>query len=211
MGLLSGRGGGHRSRSDLYWPRSSGDYYCTRRKTVQAARIIKTFFFFFFSWRGLYTLASVQWSQSKKKRNSTGPYQCMNDELVCSVSSRKQRCLLFCLFVADRPWFLFAVRPDIPQSYSLTYWWGSTKLQAQTRVLSLKRVGRKKTTSVKVSLKKSHILTSQRERAREWMSRSSQMRSSLVLFFFFFSNPVWSCYYPGALSVCSCLFRSASR
>lgn len=66
-------------------------------------------------------LTRTRFSPAVSIKASTALYQCMNDELVCSVSSHKQRCLLFCLFVADRPWFLFAVRPDIAQSYSLTY------------------------------------------------------------------------------------------
>lgn len=32
---------------------------------------------------------------------------------ICSMCTRRKQCLLFCLFVADRAWFLLAVRPSI--------------------------------------------------------------------------------------------------
>lgn len=137
--------------------------------------------------------------------------------MVCSACAHRQQCWLFCLLAADRARVLLAVRPNINKAILSLIDGDPLNYRTQTR--------RKKNNPplVKVSFGAPRISTCVREhggrrrkKKRERMSRKSPMHFSLFrlsLFFCFclWSDPVWSCYYPGALSVCSCLFRSGRR
>lgn len=124
--------------------------------------------------------------------------------MICSPCTHIQQTLLFCLLVAGREWVLLAVRHKDPQSFSITYWWRSTKLQTT-------EAAAEKFSNSPLTL---HCFGQIHKEKREWVSWRSQMHFLLFHFLFFslpvilWSGPVWSCYYPEALSVCSCLFRS---
>lgn len=146
MGLLSGR---RKTSAALIFTtlQGSGDYYCTRRNALQVTQMLKTF-----SSACLCHRHSLLDSALNLSLDNTVPvHEWWTVFMVCSMCAHRQQCLLFCLFVADRAWVLFAVRPGI-QSYSLTYWWGSTKLQAQTR-----ETAAKKTTLVKFPTSSSYF------------------------------------------------------
>ena len=140
------------------------------------------------------------------------------------MCARRQQRLLFCLFVADRAWVLLAVRPSIHKAIlslidgdPLNY-----RLKQERRL--------QKTTPCKSFLEPpifQHCVCvcmcvcvcvyTRKKKKRE--SECQEDPKCIFLYFAFsflwavslWSDPVWSCYYPGALSVCSCLFRSGRR
>lgn len=84
----------------------SGDYYCTRRNTIQVTQMVKTFL------RHACTTCSLLYSTLCRSLDNTVPLHEWWAVFVQCAHTEQQR-LLFCLFVADRAWVLLAVRPSI--------------------------------------------------------------------------------------------------
>lgn len=178
MGPVSG---GRKTSAALIFTtlQGSGDYYCTRRNTIQVTHMVKTFF------SGVplpHTHSRLYSTLSQSLDNTVPLHEWWAVFTVCSMCARRQQRLLFCLFVADRAWVLLAVRPSIhkailslidgdPLNYRLK----------QERQLQ-------KTTLVKVSYEPlifQHCVCVHGEK-RERMSRRSQMHFSLFRFLFSF-------------------------
>lgn len=163
---------------------------------------------FFFGMPVPHTIASVQYAHNTLD-NTEQLHERWAAFMVCSMCARRQQRLLFCLFVADRAWVLLAVRPSIhkailslidgdPLNYRLKQEW---RLQKNNPCKSFLRAPR---------ISALCVYTKKREK------ECQEDPKCIFLYFTFpfilavslWSDPVWSCYYPGALSVCSCLFRS---
>lgn len=156
----------------------SGDYYCTRRNTIQVAQMVKSF-----SLACPYHTHLLLYSMLSQSFDNTVPlHEWWAVFTVCSMCVRRQQHLLFCLFVADRAWVLLAVRPSIHKAIlslidgdPLNY-----RLKQERRL--------QKTTLVKVSYDPLIFqnCVCVHEEKRERMSRRSQMHFSLFRFFFSF-------------------------
>lgn len=97
--------------------------------------------------------------------------------MVCSMCANRQRCLLFCLFVADRARVLLAVRPSIHKAVLSLI--DGDPLNYR---LEKGRQHEKKKVSYKPLIFQ-HCVFVNKEK-REWMSRRSQMHFSLFHFLF---------------------------
>ncbi len=199
-------------RHQLHWsdyPAGLWRWLLYKKKSLfRSLGWLKTFF-----WHACttHTVASVKCIQLKPWQYCSSAWLMSCIQSFFNVCSQTTVCVF--LSVADRAWVLLAVRPNIHKAIlslidgdPLNY-----RLKQERRL--------QKTTLVKVFYEPPHVsalcVCTRRKKQNECQEDPKciflYFAFSFLLAVFLWSDPVWSCYYPGALSVCSCLFRSGWR